>query len=339
MPFFPKVAIVILNWNGRSFLEQFLPSVTASTYPELELYVADNASTDQSAQWVRQHYPQVQVLESTENYGFARGYNFFLKQVSADYYVLLNSDVEVTPGWIEPVIQLMEKLPEIVACQPKILSYHHKDEFEYAGASGGWIDALGYPFSRGRLFDTLEKDAGQYDEAQPVFWASGAALFFRAKIFHELGGFDEYFFAHQEEIDLCWRLQRKGYVAYVCPQSVVYHVGGGTLPTGSGRKVYLNFRNNLIMISKNMPLAQLVWKIPLRFMLDGVSAWKQLLQGQPAYWLAVVKAHLAYLSWLISHLRSISASKAPLNGYYRGSIVWRYFVERKRYFYQIMGSK
>ncbi len=336
---FPKVAVVILNWNGKSFLEQFLPSVVATTYPHTEIIVADNASTDQSVDWVKQHFPEVRILQSNENYGFAKGYNYFLQQVTADYFVLLNSDVEVTPGWIQPVIELMEASPKIAACQPKLLSFHQKGEFEYAGASGGWIDALGYPFSRGRIFDSLEKDTGQYNDSQPVFWASGAAFFIRSEVFCESGGFDEFFFAHQEEIDLCWRLQRKGYEIYVCPQSVVYHVGAGTLPAGSARKVFLNFRNNLIMMSKNMPLTQLIWKIPMRFALDAVSAWKQLLQGQPAYWGAVLKAHVAYIGWMFSARRKFAAASRPLKGYYRGSVVWRYFVEGKKHFSQIMGVK
>lgn len=335
---FPKVAVVILNWNGKAFLEQFLPSVLATTYPNAEVILADNASTDQSVEWVKRRYPHVNILQSNENYGFAKGYNYFLKQVTADYYVLLNSDVEVTPNWIQPVIEILESSPAIAACQPKLLSFHQKEEFEYAGASGGWIDALGYPFSRGRIFDTLEKDHGQYNDPQPVFWASGAAFFVRSSVFHELGGFDEFFFAHQEEIDLCWRMQLKGFKIYVCPQSLVYHVGAGTLPAGSPRKVFLNFRNNLIMMTKNMPTRQLLWKIPFRFMLDAVSAWKQLLQGQPAYWSAVLKAHFAYLNWLFVHPKQVTPGNGTLRGYYKGSVVWRYFVEGKKHFSQIIGA-
>lgn len=335
----PSVAVVILNWNGKKFLEQFLPFVTASTYSNKRIIVADNASTDDSVAFVQQNYPSVEVLTSNENYGFAKGYNFFLKQVQADYYVLLNSDVEVEPGWIEPVIELMESNASIAACQPKLLAYHNKHLFEYAGASGGWIDAYGYPFSRGRIFDVLEEDKGQYNDAVPVFWASGAALFVKANAFHEMNGFDDYFFAHQEEIDLCWRLQRHGYLVYVCPQSVVYHVGGGTLPTGNPRKVYLNFRNNLVMITKNLPITQLTWKIPFRLLLDAVSAWKELATGKPAYWWAVVKAHLHYAGWLFKTFRPDKAGHPPAKGVYQGNVVWQYFVKKRKTFSKIVKAK
>jgi GT2 family glycosyltransferase len=218
----PLVAIVILNYNGRHHLENFLPSVIASTYPNKKVYIADNASTDDSTIWVQQNHPDVEVITLKENYGFARGYNVALKQVEADYYCLLNSDVEVTRGWIEPVIALMQTNKKIAACQPKILSYHNRRMFEYAGACGGWIDSLGYPFSRGRVFDVCEEDKGQYDRTSQIFWASGAALFVKASAFQHMQGFDEYFFAHQEEIDLCWRMQLAGYTVMVCPASVVY---------------------------------------------------------------------------------------------------------------------
>lgn len=335
----PSVAIVILNWNGKKFLEQFLPSVIASTYTNKRVIVADNASTDDSVVFVKQQYPQVEVLISPENYGFAKGYNYFLKQVQADYYVLLNSDVEVTPGWIEPVIELMESDSRIAAAQPKLLSYNKKDEFEYAGAGGGWIDALGYPFTRGRLFDVFEKDKGQYNDAIPVFWATGAALFIKAKCYHEVRGFDDYFFAHMEEIDLCWRLQRKGYTIYVCPQSTVYHVGAGTLIKGSGRKVYLNFRNNLIMLTKNLPVGQLLWKIPLRIGLDAVSAWKELLLGYPSYFLSVLKAHLSFAGWLFTKANRFKAPYPQLKGWYKGSIVWQRFILKRQFFSEIVKTK
>ncbi len=335
----PSVAIVILNWNGKKFLQQFLPSVLASTYQNKRVIVADNASTDDSIAFVQQHFKTVEILTSNENNGYAKGYNNFLRQVQADYYVLLNSDVEVEPGWIEPVIELMQANELIAACQPKILSYHNKHLFEYAGSAGGWIDTLGYPFSRGRVFDVLEEDNGQYNDAVPVFWASGAAMFINAKMFHELDGFDEFFFAHQEEIDLCWRLQRKGYLIYTCPQSIVYHVGGGTLPTGSSTKVYLNFRNNLIMIFKNMPASQLIWKLPLRIALDSVSAWKELFSGKPGYWKAVLKAHIAFTGWLFSKKKTSKSGYPVLQGVYKGSIVWQYFIRKRRIFSEIVKRK
>ena len=332
----PTVAVVILNWNGKKFLKQFLPSVLASTYNNMRVVVADNASTDDSVAFVQQQFPTVEVLTSNENFGFAKGYNFFLQQVKSDYYVLLNSDVEVTKNWIEPIIELMEADKSIAACQPKLLAYHQKDTFEYAGASGGWIDTLGYPFSRGRVFDVLEEDNGQYNDAMPVFWASGAAFFIKAELFHAMHGFDDFFFAHQEEIDLCWRLQRNGYKIMVCPQSVVYHVGGGTLPTGNPQKVFLNFRNNLIMITKNMPLQQLIWKLPLRIALDAVSAWKELLSGKPGYWWAVVRAHFAYTAWFFTGTRKAGAGYPALQGVYHGSVVWKYFIQKKQIFSEIV---
>lgn len=332
----PTVAVVILNWNGKKFLQQFLPSVLASSYKNLRVIVADNASTDDSIAFLQQQFPTIEILTSNENYGFAKGYNFFLAQVKADYYVLLNSDVEVEEGWIQPVITLMEGDPTIAACQPKLLAYHNKRLFEYAGAAGGWMDALGYPFSRGRVFDRLEEDNGQYDDAVPVFWASGAALFIRSELFHAMNGFDPFFFAHQEEIDLCWRLQRHGYKIYVCPQSVLYHVGGGTLPAGNPQKVYLNFRNNLVMITKNMPLRELIWKLPLRIGLDAVSAWKELLSGKPGYWWAVFRAHSGYIKWLLGAPATVKAGYPILRGLYRGSVVWNYFIQKKQVFSEIV---
>ena len=249
---FPSVAIVILNFNGRNYLEKFLPSVIASTYPNKRIIVADNASSDDSIAFIQNNFPSVEIIALDKNYGFAGGYNEALSKIESDYYILLNSDVEVTPGWIEDMITLMEADKNIAACQPKILSFYNKNYFEHAGACGGWIDALGYAFARGRIFDICEEDKGQYNTNQKVFWATGAALCIRAKCFHEMGGFDAHLFAHMEEIDLCWRLQRKGYAVYCCPSSVVYHVGGGTLPKTNSRKTYLNFRNNLIILFKNL---------------------------------------------------------------------------------------
>ena len=230
-----------------------MPSVLATSYSHHTVVVADNGSTDDSVSWLRQTYPSVRIIVLPQNGGFAKGYNDALKQVVADYYVLLNSDVEVQPGWVTPVVALMEADSRIAACQPKILMESRRTVFEYAGAAGGWLDYLGYPFARGRVFDECETDNGQYDDAVPVFWASGAAMFVRAGVYHDCGGLDEYFFAHMEEIDLCWRMQLAGHTIMVCPSAVVYHVGGGTLPKGNARKVYLNFRNNLIMLAKNLP--------------------------------------------------------------------------------------
>jgi len=338
----PLVSIVILNWNGRKYLEQFLPSVAASTYENFEIVVADNASEDDSVSFLKQYYPLIRIIEFKENYGFAKGYNEALKQVWAEYYVLLNSDVEVTPMWIEPVIKLMEGDKMIAACQPKLLLYADRSQFEYSGASGGWLDRFGYPFARGRIFDVCETDKGQYDSIAPVFWASGAAMFVRASIYHEAGGLDEYFFAHQEEIDFCWRLQRRGYSVYCCPESVVYHVGGGTLPKGNARKVFLNFRNNLVMMSKNLPGGEAVWKISYRFILDLISAFKSLLGGEVSYFTSVIRAHAAFLGWLFmkkSKRDPAGKSTRKLDGYYEGSVVWAHFVRGKKKFSEIVGSK
>lgn len=337
----PSVAIVILNWNGKHFLEKFLPSVMASDYGNLSVIIADNASTDDSIQFLEKHYSQLRIIKNESNEGFSKGYNLALKQVTADYYVLLNSDVEVTPSWITPVISLMESDKKIGACQPKILSYHQKEIFEYAGASGGWIDKWGYPFSRGRIFDFCEKDIGQYDDAIPVFWATGAALFVRASIFNDLNGFDEYFFAHQEEIDLCWRMQRAGYTIYVEPKSVVYHVGGGTLPMGSSRKVFLNFRNNLIMLSKNLRLQEALYIIPFRIVLDMVAALQSLLKFDGKTFRAIIRAHLAYVRWIFvkkneNSLPCISLNK--LNGVLMKSVVWQYFIQKRKTFSEILSN-
>lgn len=337
----PSVAIVILNWNGRKFLEQFLPSVMASVYENKRVIVADNASTDDSIAFVKEYYPQIEIIINGGNEGFAKGYNTALKQVQSDYYVLLNSDVEVTPHWITPVIDLMESDAAIAACQPKLLSWHKKKQFEYAGASGGWLDQFGYPFSRGRVFDICEEDKGQYDTSAQCFWASGAALFIKAAVYHEMGGLDEYFFAHQEEIDLCWRMQLAGHKIYVQPESVVYHVGGGTLPKGNSKKTYLNFRNNLIMLSKNLPWASALWKIPFRVALDAVSAWQNLLKGDGGYFIAIVKAHVHFFKWILFDTKqSVFPIKkdGKLSGRYQGLVIWQYFIKKKKTFSEIVDN-
>ena len=301
--------------------------------------MGDNASTDDSVEYIRQNFPSVRLVLNSKNEGFAKGYNLVLKQVEADYYILLNSDVEVTPGWIEPVIELMESDEKIAACQPKILSYANKKQFEYAGASGGWIDKLGYPFSRGRVFDLCENDEGQYNDVSQIFWATGTSLFVRARIFHASKGFDEYFFAHQEEIDLCWRMQLAGYKIYVQPSSVIYHVGGGTLPMGDKRKVYLNFRNNLIMVSKNNTFSKALWKVPFRMALDNLAGAKALFSGQTSTCFAIIKAHLHYFGWLLfDQKKSVFAERRSCNlpGIYNGSLIWQYFVKKKRKFWEIV---
>jgi GT2 family glycosyltransferase len=328
-----------LNWNGQKFLGQFLPSVLSSSYSNYEVIVADNGSTDDSISFLKQHYPQVRTILLSQNEGFAKGYNEALKQVQADYYVLLNSDVEVTAGWLEPMVALLESDRTIAACQPKLLSFHDKKLFEYAGGAGGWMDHYGYPFAKGRIFDHCEEDHGQYDQSEPIFWASGAALFIRASIFQEMKGFDDYFFAHMEEVDLCWRIQLAGYKIYSCPSSVVYHVGGGTLSKGSPKKTYLNFRNNKIMLWKNLPLGRRIWVMIVRNFLDAVSAWKGLLSGDGAYFMAIIKAQFGFLNWWLFHQgKSVfpRERKKKLNGYLRANTAWLYFVKKKKTFSEIV---
>ncbi|WP_439506425.1 glycosyltransferase family 2 protein [Sediminibacterium sp.] len=337
----PSVAIVILNYNGKKHLAQFLPSVMATNYLNLKIIVADNGSTDDSIKFVQASYPHIQILDHHTNEGFAGGYNWALQRVEADYYVLLNSDVQVSNDWINPVINLMEQDKSIAAAQPKMRSFYEPELFEYAGAAGGWIDFLGYPFSRGRVFDVCEPDKGQFDRAEPIFWASGAAMFVRASVFHEMNGFDPYFFAHQEEIDLCWRMQLAGYKIVACPASEVFHVGGGTLPRG-GRKVFLNFRNNLIMLAKNLPFGEMIWKLPVRFLLDAISAWKGLLSGDFYFFTAIMKAHLAFGWWFMTRYWSKIPVVQPmqnLQGVYHGSVVWNYFVRNKKRFLEIISTK
>jgi len=339
---FPSVALVILNWNGKHFLEKFLPSVMLSSYENLEVIVADNASTDDSISFLEKNYSSIKIIINVVNEGFAKGYNTVLKQVSADYYILLNSDVEVTESWIEPIITLMESNKNIAACQPKILSFNSKNKFEYAGASGGWIDKFGYPFNRGRVFDFCENDEGQYNDVAEIFWATGAALFVRASVYHELNGFDEYFFAHQEEIDLCWRMQRAGHKIFVVPASVVYHLGGGTLPVGNKRKVFLNFRNNLVMLSKNLPLTEKIWKIPWRISLDNIAGIQALLKGDFLTFSTILKAHFYFLKRCIKQKNQNNLPKIKLrdlDGVYDGSIVWQYFIKKKKRFSEILYLK
>ncbi|HYC40818.1 MAG TPA: glycosyltransferase family 2 protein [Chitinophagaceae bacterium] len=335
----PLVSIVILNWNGKSFLEKFLPSVLATDYPNFKVVVADNGSTDDSVSFLSTHYPKLRCIRLGSNMGFAKGYNEALRQISSDYYVLLNSDVETTNGWIQPMVDLLENDPSIGACQPKLLCHDNRNLFEYAGAAGGWIDKYGYPFCKGRIFDVWETDRGQYDRAEPIFWASGAALFIRAPLFHEINGFDEFFFAHQEEIDLCWRLQLAGHKIYSCPAAVVYHVGGGTLHKSNALKTFLNFRNNRIMLSKNLPLRRKLWVMPVRAFLDALSAWKGLITGDGKYFLAVVRAHVAFIRWWLFQKRKsvFPASRSgTLRGMLRRNIIWEYFIRKKKFFSEIV---
>ena len=283
------ISVVILNWNGSAMLQRFLPSVIRYS-EEAEIIVADNGSTDHSIDILREKFPSVRILPFRENYGFAEGYNRAIQQIETPYVLLLNDDVEVTPHWLQPLLAFMNHHPEVAACQPKILSETQRELFEYAGACGGFIDHLGYPYCRGRIFNHVEKDRGQYDHVCPIFWATGAALLVRTDVYRKEGGLDKRFFAHMEEIDFCWRLHSRNYGIYCIPQSTVYHVGGGTLPKSHPRKTFLNFRNNLLMLYKNLPEERLNSTLRIRYLLDLVAALKMLLSGQVKESMAIVKA-------------------------------------------------
>ncbi len=335
-----KVAVVILNWNGKIFLGKFLPSVIDNNSSNSQIIVADNASTDDSVSFLKSNYPQIKIIKNTSNGGFAKGYNDALKQVEAEYYVLLNSDVEVTSLWIEPIIKLMDGDPSIAACQPKIKNYNKKTYFEYAGAAGGFIDKYGYPFCRGRILENIEEDKGQYNDTREVFWATGACLFIRAAHFHQADGFDEDFFAHMEEIDLCWRLKNCGYKVVYCADSTVYHVGGGTLNKSSSLKTFLNFRNNLIMLFKNHPPEYFYSKLVIRFLLDGLAGLKFLFSGQFSHFTAVIKAHFNFYASFGKTLKKRNLLKQQIKHYtktevYLHSIIADYYLRGKKTFMEI----
>jgi len=329
-------AIVILNWNGRHFLEKFLPPLLARTAgPGVSFVVIDNGSDDGSCAYVRDHYPQVELVMLDRNYGFTGGYNIGLQKISADYYVLLNSDVEVSEGWLSPLVQQMNSDASLGVCMPKIRSYAEPGAFEYAGASGGFIDRFGFPFCRGRILSAIEKDQGQYDDACRVFWATGACMMVRASLFHQLGGFDERFFAHMEEIDFCWRAQTVGYKVMCEPAAVVYHVGGGTLPNNNPRKLYFNYRNSLYMLYKNLPRPKRPFIFGVRLLLDSLSAVVYLLSGKFSFFRAVLRAHVDF--WKTRRTLSITKQEenAEVIGIYRRSIVWDFFVKRRSRFAQL----
>ncbi len=339
----PSVAIVILNFNGRSFLEKFLPNVIAHSEPH-QIYVADNGSTDDSVSFLKTTFTQVKIIDNKINYGYAQGYNAALTSVNADYYILLNNDVEVTANWIEPIIALMENDKKIAACQPKLLDHNNKSLFEYAGASGGFIDKYCYPFCRGRIFNVLEEDKKQFDNSAEIFWATGACMFARSSAFWEVGGFDGDYFAHMEEIDLCWRLKNIGYSIYAEPKSTVYHVGGGTLNKVSSKKTYLNFRNNLSTLTKNHPPRFLFFKIFHRMNLDGVAAFKFLFEGQPKHFFAVLYAHFTFYFWLPKLLSKRRKAKENVNfnyslrNVYNGNIAYQHFIKKKNKFSELEGG-
>jgi GT2 family glycosyltransferase len=333
-----KTAIVILNWNGAHLFSEFLPSVIRHSLIEgVIIYVADNGSTDNSVDYLREHFPVVNIISLKKNFGFAKGYNLALQQIEADYYVLLNSDVEVTPGWLIPCIQRLESQPEMAALQPKVLSYARRHQFEYAGAAGGFIDRWGFPFCRGRILSETEDDHGQYDQPVSLFWATGACMVIRARVFHENGGFDDDFFAHMEEIDLCWRLKNKGWQIGLEPAGTVYHLGGATLSYFSPQKVYLNFRNNLWMLLKNLPENKVVQVLFFRMLLDGVAAIHFLLSGKVHAFRSVFNAHITFWKNLY---RFVEKRRQLLPGVtknmhpeiFKGSMVYRFYIKKQRKF-------
>ena len=326
-----ETAVVILNWNGLLMLQTYLPTLIERTNcPGAFIVVADNGSTDGSVEWLAGSHPEIRLIRLDRNYGFTGGYNRALREIDADYYVLLNSDIEVSEGWLDPLVSWMEDHPETGICQPKVLSMAERDRFEYAGAAGGFIDRFGYPFCRGRILSHIETDRGQYDEPEECFWATGACLMIRSALFHHLGGLDESFFAHMEEIDLCWRAKLLGYQVWAVPASKVWHVGGGTLPNNSPRKLYFNYRNNLLMLYKNLPDRVRARRIFVRMCLDGLSAAAYLLTGRWSFFSAVWKAHRDYRRMRRDEDPSPFEEERNNIGLYDRSIVLRFFLSGKK---------
>lgn len=324
-----KIAVVILNWNGSALLEQFLPSVIAYS-KDATIYVADNASTDNSVTFIKTNYPEVIIIQNSENGGYVKGYNDALPFVKEDIYCLLNSDIEVTPNWLVPILKTFKEQPETAIIQPKILDYKSKEKFEYAGAAGGYIDKYGYPYCRGRIFNTIEVDTNQYQN-ETIFWASGACLFIRQSTFKALQGFDESYFAHMEEIDLCWRAFNKGYLTKYINNSTVYHVGGATLNASSPKKTYLNFRNSLFTLTKNAK-GHIALLIFVRLVLDGIAALKFLIEFKPKHLIAILKAHVSFYKHLPKLLKKRKAISQKTGYYQTKSIVYNYFVLNKKTF-------
>jgi len=326
-----EVAIVILNWNGRILLEKFLPSVVKYS-KQATIYVADNASTDDSVAFVSENFPNIKIIQNATNGGYAKGYNEALKGLSEELFVLLNSDVEVTEGWLDPVISEFKKDPQLVAAQPKILDYKKKGFFEYAGAAGGYIDQFGYPYCRGRIFNTLERDEGQYNDIHKIFWATGACLFIRNTVFKEIGGFDQDLFTHQEEIDLCWRLQAKrGEIKYIGSSSI-YHVGAATLKASNPRKTFFNFRNTLLILVKNVKGVNIWGILFTRLILDGIAGFQFLIQGKPAHTFAIIRAHFSFYTLLPKFIKKRRLVASNLKYFNIKSIVWKYFINKDRIF-------
>lgn len=331
-----SVAVVVLNWNGHSLLEKFLPSLVRYNHPQAKIYVADNASTDDSVAWLQANYPQVGIIQNDRNYGFAKGYNVALKGLREDLFALVNSDIEVTEGWLDPVVAAFETDRTITAAQPRLLDYKDKKMFEYAGAAGGFIDKLGYPYCRGRIFTVIEEDRGQYGQDSDIFWATGACLFVRRSSFEHLGGFDDDFFAHLEEIDLCWRiLNTGGRIRYIA-DSVVYHVGGATLQKYDARKTFLNFRNSLFTLVKNLPAYRIPYVVFCRLVLDGVQGVRFLTEKRPGHTWALIRAHFSFYGGFMRmwHKRCQTPMKTR-RYYHTASIVVSHFIARKKYFSEL----
>jgi len=329
-----KLAVVVLSYNGKHLLEELLPKTIAHTptHGDYKIYVVDNGSDDGTFDFVSTQFPEVELIRIENNKGFTNGYAVALAQIKSKYYVLVSSDVEVSEGWIEPVMELMDSDEKIAVVQPKIKSYYERDAFEYAGACGGYIDHHGYPFCRGRIFGTVEKDTGQYESIEEVFWASGACFFIRADVYHQTGGLDDDFFAHMEEIDLCWRIKNYGYKIMVCPQSEVYHMGGAIITYGSPQKVYRNHRNNLIMMVKNLPGTELIWKIPLRLIMDGLAFAKMVIDGNLKASFSILRAHLSFYRYTGKWLRKRRAIQQTIDqhtksGIFPESIVKAHFIK------------
>jgi GT2 family glycosyltransferase len=320
-----KIAVVILNWNGAKLLEQFLPSIISFS-EEANIYLVDNASTDNSIQVIKEQFPSIKIIQNNENFGFAKGYNCALKYVEEEYFALINSDIEVTENWLAPILSLFENEKQIAIIQPKILDYKAKHNFEYAGAAGGFIDKYGYPFCRGRILDTIENDHGQYDDEIEIFWASGACFFIRKEVFWMLNGFDADFFAHQEEIDLCWRAINLDFKIKYTFKSVVYHVGGATLNASNPKKTFLNFRNSLLMLLKNLPKNKLFSIIFIRLCLDGLAGIQFILKGKFSHCFAILKAHFYFYSMIFNNLKKRGIVQNQ-NYYYTQSIIYNYFIK------------
>ncbi len=331
----PHIAVVVLSYQSRELLRQFLPLLIAYNRPDAEVWVVDNASTDGTAELLAAEFPAVRTLRLAVNRGFTNGYVQSLPQIAADYYVLINSDVAVTPGWLDPLAALLDANPQAAAVQPKILAHRQQTHFEYSGAAGGYLDTWGYPFCRGRIFDTVEADTGQYNDTRAVAWTTGACMMIRADVYHASGGLDNDFYAHMEEIDLCWRLRNQGHTLWVAPASVVYHVGGAVIRYGSHEKQYHNFRNSLLMIVKNEPGLRVWWVLLMHMVLDGVAALRFGLGGQPGFAWAVLHAHLGFYKRLpatlrkrnaLQHVHKPVATTTKDATVYSGSIIWAYFV-------------